>query len=91
MDCLIKALGADCDGELKERILFGQLKVAACDKHYRSHLVILALNKGSLSTDEILSIGHDERETKLAEFAESSEKTIQLLLDEAKALDEKFK
>ena len=90
MNCLWKVLGADCNGELKERTLFSQLNVSMCDRHYRSHFVIIALNKSGLSTDEILSIGHDEREVKLAELAESSGKTIQLLLDNAKVFDDSF-
>ena len=82
-DCILKALGEDCEGEPKSRNWFSQLKANICDKHYKDHLIILALSSNGSNAEELLTLNSSERRIKLAELSEQSGKTIEIILEEA--------
>ena len=82
--CLMKELGGECEGNLTDHLLFvGQLKTPTCDKHYKSHLVIMFLHKQDIKVEELLTMSDENRTDKINEISIKLGKSVEELLEEA--------
>lgn len=67
MECIWINGDPDHSGNIETKPLFkGQINVAICEKHYKEHLVIMALIKtGVLDAEQVMSVNSEERKKLL--------------------------